>query len=501
MARFVQQLLVASAWLLFVTLTSAQPTIPPQNVPSTEEPPLAKRDDSTPTPTVAILVTAPGSIKIGEPIVYRLSVENRSQAAAHHVLVSNAIPKNATFVKANPEPSEKTETSLRWKLGTLEPKAKQVIELTLLPSGDGDIVNVARVQFEHGEQVVTRLRGPQLTVKKLGAAHAHENEAIPCRLIVENTGVVELNNIVLKETVEEGLEHEGNELGSKAERTWDIGALKPGEKREVGYTLIAKRAGKLSSTAVATDGKVRHETKWTVDVGKAQVDVQFTGPDKAYAGQPATYQAVVKNIGNIPLDNVAVAYYTPAGLRVVRASRDAESFKDRVQWNIARFEAGGTRTFRFDVAADKAGLVEHKVAVLAKGTQSSARVVTDFLGAIGLRLSIQESDDPGRKGAAVAYTLRVANTGNTTAENVVLKIDYPILLMSFQRASVPHKMQKDKDRIVLDPITIRGRDSVTITVSMLAQQAGVARFHVEMSGADLDSSRPVIVEESTTITD
>jgi hypothetical protein len=36
---------------------------------------------------------------------------------------------------------------------------------------------------------------------------------------------------------------------------------------------------------------------------------------------------------------------------------------------------------------------------------------------------------------------------------------------------------------------------------MSALQSGIARMHVEMSGADLDSARPVIVEEVTTITE
>jgi len=198
---------------------------------------------------------------------------------------------------------------------------------------------------------------------------------------------------------------------------------------------------------------------------------------------------------------VAVVYYLPAGVRITRASQDAESFKDRLQWNIARLEAGGTRTFRFDVSAEKADLIEHKVSVLAKGSQSSSTVVTQFIGAIGLRLSIHESADPGRKGAAITYVLRLHNTGTTPAENVVLKIDYPVVLMQFQRASVPHKVDKNKNRIILDPVTVRAQDTTTVTVTMTAQQAGLAVFHVEMSGADLEAGRPVIVEESTTITD
>src|SRR5207302_639291 len=60
------------------------------------------------------------------------------------------------FVRASPEPHE-VGAELRWRLGTLPPRACCEITLVLLPCGPGDVKNCARVQFEHGQCVCTRV--------------------------------------------------------------------------------------------------------------------------------------------------------------------------------------------------------------------------------------------------------------------------------------------------------------------------------------------------------
>src|SRR5262249_4870441 len=139
-------------------------------------------------------------------IEYKLIVENPSTAPAHHVLVSNAVPKNATYVSADPEPEDKAAATLRWQLNTLPAGSRKEIKLVLRPSGDGDVNNVARVQFEHGEQVATKLQRPQLHVQHYGPMATHENDAMTIRLVVENTGVVEIKNVVITEELDKGLE-------------------------------------------------------------------------------------------------------------------------------------------------------------------------------------------------------------------------------------------------------------------------------------------------------
>jgi uncharacterized repeat protein (TIGR01451 family) len=68
-------------------------------------PPVAPCDP--PTPVVKIRVRVPACGRPGEPIEYRICVYNDSPADAHHVVVKNAVPANARFVRASPEPHAK----------------------------------------------------------------------------------------------------------------------------------------------------------------------------------------------------------------------------------------------------------------------------------------------------------------------------------------------------------------------------------------------------------
>ncbi|HJT79279.1 MAG TPA: hypothetical protein VJ739_18935, partial [Gemmataceae bacterium] len=109
-----------------------------------------------PVPTVALRVRVPATVAAGQEVEYHITVENRSRAAAHHVLVRDPLPANARFVRATPEPFARAP-ELLWKFGTLGPCARREIILVLTPTGPGEVRNCARVQFEHGECVSTRV--------------------------------------------------------------------------------------------------------------------------------------------------------------------------------------------------------------------------------------------------------------------------------------------------------------------------------------------------------
>ena len=118
-----------------------------------------------PPPVVKLKVHVPACAEPGQPIEYRICVENCSTAEAHHVVVKNALPSNAKFVKADPEPT-KQGPELEWKLGTIGGGAVREIILVLQPTNKEDVKNCVRVQFEHGQCLTTR----QAALPPMGAA-------------------------------------------------------------------------------------------------------------------------------------------------------------------------------------------------------------------------------------------------------------------------------------------------------------------------------------------
>ena len=527
--------MLASAALAF----AQTPYIPPTRVPQTEEPPLANPKEAPntplpklpysgtpysgppnaaptpnprpvtpvtrpgvdpPPPVVSIHVRAPGSIALGKDVEYKLIVENTSTAPAHHVLVSNPVPKNATFVSADPEPEDKTAAVLRWQLNSLAAGARKEIKLVLRPSGNDDVNNVARVQFEHGEQVTTKLQRPQLKVQRFGPTHTHENDAMTFRMVIENTGVVEVKNIVLSDVLDKGLDHEGNNVGSERQRSWPaIEVLQPGKKQEITYTIFAKEKGTFSAKAtVKADAMEPVNSSWTVVVGQALLDVKMTGPERSYLSQPAVYQISVRNTGTIPLSNVAVVFSLPQAISVVRATQGAEKFKDRLQWMIANLPAGAVKSFTVSVSAATAGRIEMITEALAKGAKGQTNVGTEFQGVAALRMKVDASSNPAAVGEKITYTVTIENTGDMDAKDVAVRINYPTILLSPDHSNPEPTAQKNDLTYV--NLTVKRKDSLRILITMKAAADGNAVFRAELTSKEHLPSAPVVVEESTTIT-
>src|SRR5262249_15832700 len=114
-----------------------------------------------PLPNVAVRVRVPDSIKAGEELTYHLCVENASKGEAYHVTVRSPLPANAKLVRADPPPTDRNK-ELIWRLGTMPPMSYRDISLVLMPSGPGEVRACARIQYEHGQCVCTKVTGPIL---------------------------------------------------------------------------------------------------------------------------------------------------------------------------------------------------------------------------------------------------------------------------------------------------------------------------------------------------
>lgn len=447
---------------------------------------------------VLIRVRVPATVEAGKEIEYRICVENKAKAPAHHVIVRNPLPPNAKLVRATPEPNAR-EPELLWQLGTLEGCTCKEITMVLAPTGPGDVKDCARVQFEHGECVTTRIAQPSFSVKKCGPAQAILYDALTFKIEVRNTGPSPLHKIVVTDTLPEGLEH----ASAKPQLTWEIETLAPGQVRCEEYQVMAMKTGRLCNRVEAVEASgLREKSEFCLDVSEAKLNLTKAGPAQNYANLPALYQITVSNPGSAPINNVVITDPLPSQTALVSARNGGRPEGNTVRWTIGTLPAGGSRTVELLLRALAPGKVCNKATASAdRGLKAeSPEVCTEFVGVSALHVEVVDNDDPVEVGKETTYLVNIVNQGALPVTNLRLEATVPEQ-MKVQDASGPSKCVTTGNKVVSEPMTLPGKGEANYRVRVRAEKAGDVRFRVAVIAEQLTAGMPVNREESTTIYD
>ena len=314
-----------------------------------------------PVPVVKLKVRVAACAMAGQEIDYRILVENCSRAPAHHVLVRNPLPINARFVRATPPPAPPGEDpDLVWVFGTLPPSACREICLVLIATDACDIKNCARVQFEHGQCVVTRIAnappiigeppvpaepkvvpksvepkeppkvsaGPtNLSVKITGPNRQYANLPAKYQITVTNTSDKVADNVVVSALLPE--KSVMLELGEKGHMhfgvaAWLVGNLAPGGSKTVQLTYKVSEAGEfcLKATAKCRETGTSSETQLCTTfegVSALYLETRDT-TDPIDVGGQTSYRVTLTNQGTAPLTNVRLEARVPPEMSTYRTT-------------------------------------------------------------------------------------------------------------------------------------------------------------------------------------
>jgi len=468
---------------------------PPPAPPPYIEPSGAAQPQDPPSPRVSLQVRVPASVGSGKELEYRLCVKNGPTASAHHVKLRDAVPSTARFVKATPPPTS-TEPDLVWDLGTLKPNDCREIILVLMPTGQADVKNCARVQFEHGQCVTTRIARPELTIAKRGPVRAAVNDALTYRIDIRNTGGIEASSVVVTDTLPDGLEA----VGTKNPLTWELGTLQPGQSRTVEYQALARKAGVLTNVAVATaSGGLRAEARSTLTVGEAKLELDIKGPERRVLQRPVTYQLTVTNNGTAALDNVVLSNPLPAKTAFLSASDGGRLSGSVVQWPLGGMAPGSRRTVQLAIQPQEPGEIVNKATVAAdRGLRAEAQARTPFEGAAGLTADVEVKDNPVEVGKTTTYVVTVVNQGTVAATSVRIIAMIPAE-MEVVSARGPSKEQTLAQQVSFEPIpSLAPRAEGRYEITVKALRAAEVRFQVELTSDQLTAG-PVKRQQSTHI--
>jgi uncharacterized repeat protein (TIGR01451 family) len=487
-----------------------------------------------PVPTIALRVRVPAVSAPDAELQYRLIVENTSRAKAHHVVVRNPLPANVRFVRATPEPTDPAP-DLTWKLDTLDPGVRREILLVVVPTGPGDLHNCARVQFEHGQCVTTRIgTAPvptptptptpegksELRVRLTGPTPStvEVGPEITFRTDVTNLGTAVAKDVVVTNKLPAGLDFSNSNPSVSGDQaglvTWKVGDLAPGQTRRLACMALPKVVGKFTVRAEAHDAGGRTgEATAGVTVGEPKLDVVTTGPKVRLVNRPATYQITVSNPGTMAATNVVVVSEVTEGMRLKSATGggllsperkrfDKQLNRDvtyqEVRWALGTLPAGARRTLQMVLETPNPGTLDHRVLVTADHLEQRSDVQTEFEEATGLTSEVEGSVNLVEVGGKMTYRIRAINQGDAAAKNIGLTVLVPEQ-MTVLKDKLEPTAQVEGQKVTFAPLpALAAKTRAEFVVEVQAVKAGEARLRTELT-SDLLRAGPIKDEVTTTV--
>jgi uncharacterized repeat protein (TIGR01451 family) len=344
--------------------------VPPPPPPLVVGPPVRPAPTDPAVPVVAIRVRVPACGAAGQELKYLICVENTSPAPAHHVLVRAAVPAGTHVARAEPPPATH-DGEMLWAFGTLPGLCSKEIWLVLVPTGTDDVKFCARVQFEHGQCVCTRVaraappaplapgapvmpyaepppgkqpkppekvtpppKGePRVELKITGPKQQTVNQPTTYTLVLTNSGTGPATKTLITASFPEQLAFVSATGGGQHllnQVAWLPGTLEPGDSRTVDVVLKATAAGKfcVQAGALAEGGLTARDEACTDFKGAAAMRLKMVDTkDPIAVGEETSYKIEVLSQGSLPLTNVRVKAIVPDEMALVRAAGPTDNRK------------------------------------------------------------------------------------------------------------------------------------------------------------------------------
>jgi uncharacterized repeat protein (TIGR01451 family) len=466
-----------------------------------------------PTPVVTLHLEGSETTPTGQPVLYKLHVRNQSRTKAHNVVVKVIPPKDVTRVKHDPPPTS-DEAETRWEFKFLEPGESRTIELVYQPNAGVDEVKLlARVQFDFGRGMITKVSAPTLSVKRDGPERMIVGESGSFRITVRNTGKVTIRDIEVREFLNQGVVYDDREPARGAvdgrltsstdpktgERTWSIPTLAPGQTQVLDYRLKAREAGGVRSTVKVKAGTLTEETSGSTEVLTATLQMKAEGPQsgKGTVGQPALYKVVVENKGSADLKNVAVRCTMPPDMRATRATNGGQPFRDSVQWTFKELKPGEVKELNVGLTTTKPG--NRTVQFSARANHGAAQqmpVTVNFIGMSDLDWDLQ---GPGIEAVNKSFTYRIVVLNRGSAPGMA-KVQADLAQNLVVEDSDPPAGQgfgKNAKEVNFPPIEIMPGKKKTFLIKVRAREAGEAKTIFRLTE---DGREPKLGDRVTNIT-
>jgi hypothetical protein len=473
------------------TGSAGRSRIPPRSVLFTSKQPL-----------ITSHIDGPQRIVVGRQAEYRVTVENKGDVAARELSaliaapagaeVVDAVASNGTVDRGAADGTPAASSQIKWDLYELAAGASQTLTVQLIPRSGREMQ--LGIQLSHAPvvaQATVEIQEPKLQMEIAGPAEVLYGKSQRYALTLSNPG----NGAAEEVSIE--LTPPGGDKDSMVRHK--VGTLAPGDSKKIELELTAREAGELRIQAAATAmGNLRTESIKTVMCRRPELQIDWRGPNKKYAGAIATYYFRVRNPGTAPADQVAVQCNLPAGAEMIEATEGHTWDADRrvLVWKGAGLNAGEERFMQVQCRMTQPGLNKMELSAQnASGDLSDAKSVAVTVEALAdLKLEVVDPKGVIPVGELATYEIHIKNRGMTAAHGVNV-------VAMFSEGIDPSHVEGGQHNIRDGRVSFRTIDSLAagaetvLKIHAKATAAGTHIFRTEVACQELEVK--LAAEETT----
>ncbi|MGA9377731.1 MAG: NEW3 domain-containing protein [Phormidium sp.] len=426
-------------------------------------------NDPTQIADVVTTKTGPETAAPGGTITYTITTRNNGPVAATNVIIRDIIPPETTFGSASDGGSFANGVVTFPPIPSLAAGTAVTRTVTVTaPTNAGSVVNRASNTSDtpdptpdnnNGSQpparVVTTITTPvsaDVVVSKTGPATVNPGGTISYTITVVNNGPNSATNIIVRDTLPEGLTFnnasDGGTFANGVVTFPAIPSLASGASITRTVTATAPNSGgpfvnRVSSTSDSPDPNPNnnngsqpplHQVTTTLAPVTTDVQVTQTGPATPVSvGSNITFTAQVTNIGSTTANQVVFTNPLPAGVTFVSVtpSQGSCSFANNtITCNLGDLAPSQNVSIPIVVTATTPGTINNPVSISATNdsnpnNNNATAPAQVIVPQTDLEVKVTGPTEPQPVGNNVTFNITVTNTGPVPGTSVVLTNPLP----------------------------------------------------------------------------
>ena len=402
-------------------------------------------------------------ILVGENAVFTIIVNNAANASeATNVLIKEVLPKGLTVIDANPSAGRYDSSSNVWHIDTLANGTSATLVLTAKTSQVGLFNNTVIVSCDEEEWNYTNnndtLEFDVISIVDLDIVKTVDDndtavgDIVTFTIVVTNNGPSNATNVVIKDTLPNGLTLVSGELNHV------VPFLANGDSYN--FTIVAKTTQKGSFTnhveVTCAENDTVKSANATVDVYLVDLKIhKNANVSEAKINDLVNFTIVIRDHGNNFATHVRISDVLPHEFEFVSASGNYTRNHQNIVWIIDKLPAEQDYTVWIVARALYNGTFDNVAHVNCseEPTVKNSTATVKVLKPVSLNVTKVADDDDFAVGDEVTFTITVTNLGEENATNVVVEDMLPDGLALSQGYSLNHTIA-----------LLRGGESVNITI-------------------------------------